>query len=452
MEKDRTYILSKMPVKQAIMKMSLPVVFGMMVQVFYNLVDTWFIGKLGDGSQLAAANIASPVFIILMAVSSIVGTGAASYISRCLGEKNNKRANETLSIGIMLCIFLGTIISILGLIFLKPFVLILGASSEVYPYAANYSGIMLACSIIVMCNFAIGQLMRSEGAAMESIIGMLIGTVVNIILDPIFIFVFDMGMAGAAVATILGNTSGLIYYFIFYKKGKSLVRFSFKYIKLEKEIFKEIFKIGIPATLSQMLMSVALIICNNLAAPYGTNAIAGMGISTKLIYIGTFIFMGFGAGTQPLVGYNYGAKNFKRVNSIIKKGIIITERIGIILFLVFYFLAGPMVKIFTPIDNIVFWGSRVLKIQILLFLVVGPQMIANTAIQAFGKGKATLFISIARQGLLFIPLLFAMNHYFGFTGLLLAQPIADGFTAIIAVIILLRILKNEESPLYQDKA
>jgi putative MATE family efflux protein len=445
MAKDRTYILSAMPVRQAIMKMSLPVVFGMMVQVLYNLVDTWFIGKIGDASQLAAANISSPVFIILMAVSNIVGTGAASYISRCLGEKNNKRADETLSIGILLCIVLGTIISILGLLFVKPFVIMLGASAEVFPYAASYSRIMIACSIIVMCNFAVGQLMRAEGAAMESIVGMFIGTIVNIILDPIFIFVFDMGMAGAAVATILGNTSGLIYYFVFYKKGKSLVKFSIKKIKLEKEIFEEIFKIGIPATLSQLLMSVALIICNNLASPYGTNAIAGMGISIKLIYIGTFIFMGFGAGTQPLVGYNYGAKNYNRVNSIIKTGIKITEVIGIILFMIFFFLADYMVNVFTPIDDIVYWGARVLRLQIFLFLVVGPQMIANTSIQAFGKGKATLFISVTRQGLLFIPLLFTMNNLFGFTGLLLAQPIADGFTAIIAMIILLKILKKEEA-------
>ncbi len=444
MEKDRTYILSEMPVKNAILKMSLPVVLGMMVQVLYNLVDTWFIGKIGDANQLAAANIASPVFLILMAVSNIVGTGAASYISRCLGEKNQKRANQTLSIGIASCLVLGAIMSVIGLILLKPFVITLGASPEVYPFAAAYSKVMIACAIIVMCNFAIGQLMRAEGAAMQSVVGMLIGTIVNIILDPIFIFVLNMGIEGAAIATILGNTSGIIYYFYFYKTGKSLLKFSFKYAKPEKTIFAEIFKIGIPATLSQLLMSVALIICNNLAVPYGTNAIAGIGISQKLIYIGTFIFMGFGAGTQPLVGYNYGAKNFGRVNEIIKKGIQITEMVGIVLFVLFYLIANQMVGIFTPIDNVVYWGARVLRLQIFLFLVVGPQMIANTSIQAFGKGKAALFISIARQGIFFIPLLFLMNNLFGFTGLLIAQPIADGLTAVVALLILTKILKQEE--------
>lgn len=225
-----------------------------------------------------------------------------------------------------------------------------------------------------------------------------------------------MGIEGAAIATILGNISGIIYYFYFYKTGKSLLKFSFKYAKPEETIFAEIFKIGIPATLSQLLMSVALIICNNLAVPYGTNTIAGIGISQKLIYIGTFIFMGFGAGTQPLVGYNYGAKNFGRVNEIIKKGIQITEMVGIVLFVLFYLIANQMVGIFTPIDNVVYWGARVLRLQIFLFLVVGPQMIANTSIQAFGKGKAALFISIARQGIFFIPLLFLMNNLFGFTG------------------------------------
>lgn len=306
--------------------------------------------------------------------------------------------------------------SVIGLILLKPFVITLGASPEVYPFAAAYSKVMIACAIIVMCNFAIGQLMRAEGAAMQSVVGMLIGTIVNIILDPIFIFVLDMGIEGAAIATILGNISGIIYYFYFYKTGKSLLKFSFKYAKPEETIFAEIFKIGIPATLSQLLMSVALIICNNLAVPYGTNAIAGIGISQKLIYIGTFIFMGFGAGTQPLVGYNYGAKNFGRVNEIIKKGIQITEMVGIVLFVLFYLIANQMVGIFTPIDNVVYWGARVLRLQIFLFLVVGPQMIANTSIQAFGKGKAALFISIARQGIFFIPLLFLMNNLFGFTG------------------------------------
>ena len=443
METDRTYILSDMRVKEAIYKMSLPVVFGMMVQVLYNLVDTWFIGMIGDANQLAAANIASPVFIILMALANIVGTGAASYISRCLGMKNKDEANKTLSTGLLLCVIIGAVISLIGLIFLKPFVILLGASSEVFPFARDYSIIMIACSIIVISNFAIGQLMRAEGAAMQSIVGMMIGTVVNIILDPIFIFALNMGIQGAAIATILGNISALTYYFYFYKSGKSILKFSFKNLKAEKTVYKEIFKIGIPATLSQILMSIALIICNNLASDYGTNALAGIGVSTKLIYIGTFIFMGFGAGTQPLVGYSYGSKNFSRVKEVIREGIKITETIGIILTILFYFIAPLLVSLFTPINDIVYWGTRVLRIQILLFLVVGPQMIANTSIQAFGKGREALFISVARQGLLFIPLLFILNHYAGFTGLLLAQPIADFLTSIIALIILIKIIKKE---------
>ena len=187
--KKRISILKDMPVRKAILTMSLPVVFGMMVQVLYNLVDTWFIGRINDAAQLAAANIGTPVFIMQMAIAGIVGTGAASYISRCLGEDSHENASKTLSIGIVLAVCLGLILAIFGVIFIDTIVKLLGADSEVFPYAKGYSIIMLACSPIVIANFAIGQLMRSEGAAMPSIVGMMIGTVVNIILDPIFIFI-----------------------------------------------------------------------------------------------------------------------------------------------------------------------------------------------------------------------------------------------------------------------
>lgn len=444
MENDRTYILGKMPIRLAIIKMALPVVFGMMIQVLYNLIDIWFIGTMGDVNQVTAVNTTLPIFIILIAFANIVGTGAASYISRSLGMRNYKEANKTLSIGIFICIAIGIVISIIGIKFLKQFITALGVSSEVYLFAYNYSFVMILCSIIVITNFAMGQLIRAEGAVMQSIIGMLIGTITNIILDPIFIFILHQGIRGAAIATILGNVASLIYYYNYYKTGKSLVKFSFSNINFENVIYKEIFKIGIPAAISQILMSLSLILFNNLAAKYGTNLSTGIGISTKIIYIGIFIFIGFGAGIQPLIGYNYGAKNFVRVKSIIREGIKITEIIGIFLCILFYFKAPKLVSLFTPVEDIVLWGTKVLRLQILIFLVFGPQMIANTSILAFGKGKEALFLAIARPCLLFIPLLLILSHFGGFRGLLLAQPIADGLITIIAVKILISILKIEE--------
>ncbi len=433
-------LMSNTPVTKAILKMSIPVVLGMMVQVFYNLVDTFFIGKMNDENQLAAANITTPIFMLMMAIATIVSTGAASYISRCLGNKDNKSANKTLSTGISICIILSFIIMLIGLIFSKKIIVVLGATESVYPYALQYTTVMFMGALPVMLNYTFGQLLRSEGNVMPSIIGMMIGTVVNIILDPIFIFLFDMGIQGAAIATVLGNLASVLYYMYYYLSGKTLVKLNFKYISYEKRILLQTFSIGIPAALSQFLMSGAMITCNNLAKNYGENAVAGMGIATKLIYIGTFIFMGFAAGCQPLVGYNYGAKNYQRIKSIIKSGIIITESIGIFLIIIFGLLTPSLIGIFTPLTGVIDEGTKVLSIYMFSFIIIGPQMMISTTIQAFGKAKESLILSVARQGLFYIPLLFLLNKNFSFKGLLFAQPIADAMTLTLGCILLVNLI------------
>lgn len=282
MENKQTELMGKAPVTKAILKLSIPVVFGMMVQVFYNLVDTFFIGKLNDQNQLAAANITTPVFILLMAIATIVSTGAASYISRCLGKKDQENANHTLTTGLLICTALAVVVMVAGMIFVKPLILALGASEEVYPYAYQYVVVMLLGSIPVMLNYAGGQLLRAEGAAMPSIIGMMIGTVVNIVMDPIFIFGFNMGILGAGIATVLGNVAAMLYYFWFYLSGKSILQIKPKFISTDKTIWKEIFFIGIPACLSQLLSSVALIVLNNQAKVYGDYELNGL--MTKQYY------------------------------------------------------------------------------------------------------------------------------------------------------------------------
>lgn len=442
MENKQTELMGKAPVTKAILKLSIPVVFGMMVQVFYNLVDTFFIGKLNDQNQLAAANITTPVFMLLMAIATIVSTGAASYISRCLGKKDQENANRTLTTGILICTALAVVVMVVGLIFVKPLIFALGASEEVYPYAYQYVVVMLLGSIPVMLNYAGGQLLRSEGAAMPSIIGMMIGTVVNIILDPIFIFGFNMGILGAGIATVLGNTAAVLYYFWFYLSGKSILQIKPKFISTDKTIWKEIFFIGIPACMSQLLSSVALIVLNNQAKVYGDSALAGMGISSKLMFIGTFIFMGFAAGCQPLVGFNYGAKNYKRVREIFKAGMGMTFGIGVVLTVVFWFGARGLVSFFTPLPDVISQGAIVIRISIFSFLILGPQMLASTGIQAFGKAKESLILSVARQGVVYIPLIFAMESLLGFKGLIWAQPIADAITLGISLVFLAVILNK----------
>jgi multidrug efflux pump len=451
MNDKRLKLLNEGPVTKSILVMSLPVVMGMMIQVLYNLVDTFFIGKLDDPNQLAAANIATPIFMILMSLAGVVGTGAASYISRCLGEKNNEQADKTLTIGIGLCIMLGLVMMIAGILFIKPLITILGASDWTFKYTYDYTFILLIGSIPIMCNYAMGQLLRSEGDAMGSMVGMLAGTVVNIVLDPIFIFTLGLETKGAAIATVLGNTSALLYYCYRYASGKTLLKVKPSSFTFDKIIYKEIFVIGIPSSLNQLLVSVAMIICNNIAASYSDIVVAGLGVASKIITIGTFIFMGFAAGCQPLVGFNYGAKNFERVRAIIKQGILITSVIGVTLCVLFGIFAHYLIAFFIPSPEVVDAGTTILRALMLSLPFVGGYMICTTTIQAMGKALPGLFLSISRQGIFYMPMLIVLNKIFGFNGFIYAQPITDVLMVVISVFILRKIIIKDHK-LDQSKA
>jgi putative MATE family efflux protein len=444
MDEKRIQLLSKAPVSKAIITMSIPMVIGMMIQLLYNLVDIYFIGKLEDPNQLAAANITTPLFMILMALSGIIGTGASSYISRCMGKADYEKASKVLSSGITICFSLGILFSIIGSIFISPIVNTLGAANETYSFAFDYSLVLLLGAAIIMSNFALGQLLRSEGSTLVSMMGMLIGTVANTILDPIFIFALHLGIKGAAIATVLGNALGLIYYIIFYLRDKSMIKFKFRNISFEKDIWKEIFSIGTPSSISQFLMGVAVMLCNNLAVSYGNNTVAGMGVATKIMTIGTYIFMGFATGCQPLLGYNFGAKNYNRVQEIIKKGMLITSAIGAVLTLLFELFSNQLISFFTPLPDVISQGSFILLGLMWSLPVYGAQMVGAVTVQAMGKGKASLLLSIARQGLFYIPILFVLNSFFGLNGLIFAQPLADLLALILSIVVLMNIIKKSK--------
>lgn len=445
MNNKRLLLMSEAPVTEAIFKMSLPMVMGMMVQVFYNLVDTYFIGRLGDANQLAASNMALPVFMMLMAIAGIIGTGASSYISRCLGNKDFEEAHHATTIAAGLLVILSLVVTVFGLIGCDGIVSMLGATAATFDYTKQYVGIMFIGSIAIMCNYAFGQLLRAEGDAMKAMIGMMIGTVVNIILDPIFIFGLDLGIVGAALATVTGNFLGLAYYVWSFAKGKTLLRIQPKRFGFDRVIYAEIFKIGLPASLNQMLMSFATIIANNIAIGYGELTVAGMGVAMKIMTIGTFVFMGFAAGCQPLVGFSYGAKNHARVKEVIQKGIIITSIIGIGLAIVFGVFARGMIGVFTPDEEVIGIGTTILRALVFSLPFIGGQMVTTTSVQAMGKGIEALILSVTRQGILYVPLLILLNKLGGFEGFIYAQPITDVITLMLAMVIVFRVLSREHA-------
>jgi putative MATE family efflux protein len=445
MNENRIKILSETPVPEAILVMSLPVVLGMMIQVFYNLADTFFIGKLGDPNQLASASISMPIFILSMALAGVIGTGAASYISRALGEGNGEEADKTLTIGMVYLLSIGLATTAAGLLFLPSLVSVLGTSEQTYPFTYSYVSVLVWGMIPIMANFALGQLLRAEGDTMGSMFGMVLGTVANILLDPLLIFVLAWGVKGAAIATVAANSISLLLYLFRYRNGKTLIHFRPSLFSFDRKVSGEIFSIGIPASLSQGLMSVTLVVMNNIAASYGDNVVAALGVASRIITIGTFVFMGMSAGCQPLVGYNYGATNLGRVRSIILWGVGYTSAIGSLLALVMWIWARSFIGVFTASPEVIETGKTILRALAWSLPLVGGQMLCTISVQAMGKAIPSLFLSISRQGLLFIPLLVTLNRLFGFGGFIYAQPLTDGLMLLLSFAILTGLLRKEAS-------
>lgn len=443
MNESRLNLLEKEDVTKALLKLSIPMIMGMMMQVFYNLVDTYFIGRLEDPNQLAAANIAFPVFVLLMAIANIIGTGAASYISRCLGKKDYENANKTASISFMLVVVFSLLVTIFGVLFCSSIVKLLGTSDEVYNYTYEYVKIMFLGSITVIGSFTLGQIIRSEGDMKTFVRGMMTGTILNIILDPVFIFTFNMGIKGAAIATIIGYSVSLIYYVSCFISGKSILKINKNYMIYDKVILGEIFKIGIPGSLNQMLMGVANVVSNNIAITYGTLTVAGIGVAMKVMMIGTFIFIGFSSGTQPFIGFNYGANNLDRVKEAVKKSVTITTIIGIILAIIFYLFSENIIRTFISDNDVVKEGSIILKALLLSLPFIGGQMIATVTSQSLGKAVLSTILSISRQGLLYIPLIILLNKFFGFNGFIYAQPITDVIMITLSLFLISNMLSKE---------
>ena len=306
-EDKRIYILKSEKPAKAVVKLGVPLIAGMFIMVLYNLVDTYFIGLMHDDYQLAAVNLAYPVMMISIAISNMIGTGASSLIARSLGAGDNEKANHTLTVGFVLTVINSVIVAGIGLILLDAIVKGLGAQENTFEYTRQYVQVILAGSLLTMGNYTFGQLLRSEGSVKQSVAGMIVGTIVNIILDPVFIFALGMEIRGAAIATILGNGAGMCVSLWFYLRGKTLLCPSGRYIRPTAEILREIFWVGVPATMETLLTSAAYIVNNNLAVQYGELTVAAMGIAQKILSLGNYIYQGFAAGTQPIMGYNYGA-------------------------------------------------------------------------------------------------------------------------------------------------
>ena len=442
----KTDVFEKMSVPKAVMKLALPTVLGMLVQIIYNIADTVYIGWLNDENQMAAVTLALPFFTFLMALSGIFGIGGSAYVSRLLGVKDYKRVKNTSSFCFYAVLALGIICAVVGIIFIRPILGALGAKAgTTLDFASDYSFWILLGSPVVMLSFSMGQTIRAEGASGISMIGMTIGGVMNIILDPIMIFGMNMGVVGAAIATVLGNVGSVLFYLWYMIFKTKFLTISPKYLRVDRPILKNVFAIGIPASLNSMLMSFSSIIENNLAAGYGEIALSSIGVILKVNMFPVFILIGLTQGVQPLIGYNYSANNRKRLAGIMKFTAIVASALAVAFTAAIFFGSSWFVSLIMQKQEIVELGSRYLRYIMVSVPFLGLLFLFSSAFQGMGKSIPAMILSISRQGFVFIPVIFAANAMFGCDGIVFAQPVADIVSVIMAVIMFIFIWKRDQA-------
>lgn len=441
----RSHLFETMSVPKAVMKLALPTMLGMLVQIIYNMADTVFIGWLNDENQMAAVTLSMPFFTFLMALGGIFGIGGSAYISRLLGIKDYKRVKKTSSFSFYACVALGILCAVGGIIFMEPLLYLLGAKGgTTLAPAYDYSFWVILGSPILMLSFSLGQIIRAEGASGISMIGMTIGGVLNIILDPIMIFGMNMGVVGAAIATVLGNIGAVLFYlwYMFFKS--KVLSINPKFMIPDGHELKNILSIGIPASLNSMLMCVSNIILNILAANHNETVLAAVGVVFKINMIPVMILIGMCQGVQPLIGYNYSANNRKRMGSVMKFTGIVASAMALAFSIAIFFGSDIFVSMIMPLPSIVELASVYLKLMMCSVPFLGILFLFTNAFQGMGKSIPAMILSIARQGFVFIPVVFAADALFGSYGLVCAQPIADLSCVVMSIIMFIIVWEKDK--------
>ena len=428
-------LFEKAPIPKAYFTMALPVVFSMVVSLIYNVVDTYFIAKTQNASLVAAVSLCAPLFTLMIALGDIFGIGGSSVLSRLFGQKENDMARNASSFCLYGSIVCGIFVTCILFLFKNPILHFLGASEETIVYASQYYRYIALGSTFIIVSLTPSNLIRTEGLATSSMVGTIIGSVVNIILDPLFIFTLNMGAGGAALATILGYfVSDIVFLYLTKTKAKRLT-LSIKEAKIPKKIIKDIFVIGIPASLTNIVASLGQTLMNRSLIVYGNENVAAMGIALKVNMIILLVMVGFAFGAQPLLGFNYGAHNTERLKKLIKFDMMVELSFSIVTALILAIFAPSIISLFMKDPEIISIGSSMLRWLILTGPCVGIILVFTTLFQSEGKGIPALILSIARQGVVYALCLFFASKLFGLQGIIASQALSDLCTLLIALLI-----------------
>ena len=428
-------LFEKTKVSKAYMTLALPVVLGMVVSLIYNMVDTFFIARTGNTALIAGVSLGTPIFTLMIALGDIFGVGGSSVISRLFGKKEYEDGRRISVFCFYAAIAVGIAVSIILLAAKQPILGLLGCDETTWQYAGDYYQWIALGAPFIILQLTPNNLLRTEGFAKASMIGTMLGAVVNIILDPIFIYTLGMGAAGAAIATVIGNICGDIFYVIFMIKKCRYLSVDFRKLKMTGAEVLAVLAIGIPASVTNLMQSLGIVMVNLFLLPYGNDAVAAMGIALKIVMIAVMILVAFAFGGQPLIGYNYGAGNMSRLKALLKFAYSFLGILALVMTAVRIACARPLMGFFSTDTGIVDLGTGILRVQLLSTVCVSVVLVTTCTFQSAGKALGALLLSVSRQGVMLAITLFAGSGLAGYHGVIAAQAFADLLTAVLAVVL-----------------
>ncbi|MDD7794244.1 MATE family efflux transporter [Clostridium sp. 'White wine YQ'] len=431
-EKSDQFYLEKAPMGKAIMHLSIPMMLGMSIGAIYNIINAFFIGLTHDSIMLSAITFGLPVMTLLMALGSIWGVGGGTYISRLFGAKETEKIKNVSAFVLYGSMIFGVSVAILCMIFINQITSIVGADVKAFSATKNYISFLFLATPFLVANFTLEQIVRGEGAAKESMNGIIIGTIANLIFDVLLILVLNLNVIGAALAFALSNLCSLIYYIWYLQTKSQNIDLSFKYFSFDKQIIKEVFSIGISDFLMTSFLIVTSLLLNNFAVRYGDNVIAAFGVSLRIVQLPEFLCMGLFMGITPLIGYSFGANNKKRLESAMKQTAIAIALIVGVFSSAVYIFRKDVFSLFASDKSLIGIGIYILSVMLISTLFNGFTGLITSYFQATGKAKKALIMSIS-QGTLFIPTIIIANSLIGLHGIIFSMTIAEFITFLLGI-------------------
>ena len=433
-----TSVFEEKNISRAIMRVGLPAMLGQLTTLIYNIADTFFVSLTKEPATIAAVTLCAPILLIIMSIACIFGMGGSSVIARLLGEEKNEESGTTMNFCVYAMAIAGVMTLILGLAFLRPLAKISGADADNIAYTCDYLKWIFAGAPFIMLANGFVHLFRSVGLIKESTVGLVLGNVINMILDYIFIAIWGWGTAGAALATSLGFLCASVYYIVCMVRQKML----HKYVLPNKIMLRNVVSIGIPGALITVLMSVSNIVLNNYIGIYGSDAVASYGIAYKLDMVPILLSVGLSQGVAPLVGFCYGGNQKKRMSGIVKYTVLYGTLMGVLFATVFLLFGNQLAAIFLEDGLLIEQTGCFLKILCLSAPMLGVINMTTSYFQALGKAIKSLIITVLRNAVLFIPGVMFLNRFFKLNGVIAAQPVVETVLTIICIAMYLEDAKS----------